>query len=627
LGLRVLGQVPYEITLPGRHAPIWLHDFKLSVEDRVPVRLEESREAFYEVFAKTWEKRADDDAFNKLVLSARLSARQVALLRAYAKYLRQIQVPFSEGYMQQTLRKNPAITRNLVELFLTRFDPGRSEREQAAELEAEIASDLDAVQSLDEDRILRLFSSLMRATVRTNFWQLDEAGQFKDHLSFKLDSRRLPEVPKPAPFREIFVSGPRVEGVHLRFGEVARGGLRWSDRVEDFRTEVLGLCKAQQVKNAVIVPVGSKGGFVVKRPPPPDAGRDALRTEGIACYEIFVSSLLDLTDNRRYVTQAAVVGSIDGRGGSAKPSIAPPGDVIVPPARTVCHDAPDPYLVVAADKGTATFSDIANRLSLARSYWLDDAFASGGSAGYDHKKIGITARGVWESVKRHFRELGKDIQQQDFTCAGVGDMSGDVFGNGLLCSRHTRLVAAFDHRHIFLDPNPDPERSFYERLRLFQLDRSSWDDYDRSVLSAGGGIYPRSAKRIPLSPEARLLLGENKSEMDPAELIRAILRAKVELLFFGGIGTYVKAGSESDAQVGDRSNDALRVNGAELRALVVGEGANLALTQRGRIEYALAGGRCNSDFIDNSAGVDCSDHEVNLKILLGDVERHGAMTR
>ncbi|MEY2933674.1 MAG: hypothetical protein RL033_4423 [Pseudomonadota bacterium] len=620
LGLRVVGQVPYEIQIPERPDPVWLHDFSLVVEEGVAVDLAQSSEAFYEVFAKTWDKRVDDDAFNKLVLHVGLSARQVALLRAYAKYLRQIQVPFSEGYMQQTLRRNPLITRGVIALFDARFQPDAHDAARAAEIESQLGRDLDAVQSLDEDRILRLFLGVIRATVRTNFWQTDAEGELKDHLSFKLDSGRLPEVPKPAPFREIFVSGPRVEGVHLRFGEVARGGLRWSDRLEDFRTEVLGLVRAQQVKNAVIVPVGSKGGFVVKRPPT-DAGRDALRAEGIACYRIFVSSLLDLTDNRR---QAGVNGNGNGHG--KRPS-ALPVDVIVPPALTVSHDAIDPYLVVAADKGTATFSDIANRLSQERGFWLDDAFASGGSAGYDHKKMGITARGVWECVKRHFRELGKDIQREDFTCSGVGDMSGDVFGNGLLLSRHTKLVAAFDHRHIFLDPNPEPERSWYERRRLFQLDRSSWDDYDRSALSPGGGVFSRSLKRIPLSPEVQALLGEQQSELDPARLIQAILRARVELCFFGGIGTYIKSGTESDAQAGDRSNDAVRINGAEFRASVVGEGANLAMTQRGRIEYCRAGGRCNTDFIDNSAGVDCSDHEVNIKILLGDVERRGLMTR
>jgi glutamate dehydrogenase len=625
LGLRVVGEVPYEIELPGAAATFWLHDFSLVTEDKVAVDLQVIRDAFYEVFSKAWEKRVDDDGFNKLVLHASLSARQVALLRAYAKYLRQIQVPFSEGYMQQTLRKSAKITRGLVELFYARFDPdlqaegtdGASSR--AGEIQSRIQRDLDAVQSIDEDRILRLFLSVILATTRTNFWQTDEGGEPKDHVAFKIDSSRLPEVPRPVPFREIFVSGPRVEGVHLRFGEVARGGLRWSDRLEDFRTEVLGLAKAQQVKNAVIVPVGSKGGFVVKRPPSGDTGRDALRTEGIACYEIFVSSLLDLTDNRRYTTP----------NGSQKAASATPlpGDVIVAPARTVRHDGPDPYLVVAADKGTATFSDIANKISQRRGFWLDDAFASGGSAGYDHKQMGITAKGAWECVKRHFRELGKDIQRADFTCIGVGDMSGDVFGNGLLLSRHTKLVAAFDHRHIFLDPSPNPEQSWQERQRLFNLDRSSWADYDKSLISTGGGIFPRTQKRIPLSPEVRTLLGLNLSELDPSELIRAILRAKVELAFFGGIGTYVKSTGESDAQVGDRANDAHRINGNELAALVVGEGANLALTQRARIEYALSGGRCNSDFIDNSAGVDCSDHEVNIKILLGDVERHGALTR
>jgi glutamate dehydrogenase len=539
LGLRVVGEVPYELELPGARETFWLHDFSLVTEDQVAVNLQEIREAFYEVFAKAWEKRVDDDGFNKLVLHANLTARQVALLRAYAKYLRQIQVPFSEGYMQQTLRKNARITRGLVELFFARFDP-EAEAEgadlaatRAAEIQSRILRDLDAVQSLDEDRILRLFLSVILATTRTNFWQTDDGGEPKDHVAFKIDSRRLPEVPRPVPFREIFVSGPRVEGVHLRFGEVARGGLRWSDRLEDFRTEVLGLAKAQQVKNAVIVPVGSKGGFVVKRPPSGDTGRDALRTEAVACYEIFVSSLLDLTDNRRVASP---------NGSQKAPSSTPlTADVIVAPARTVRHDSPDPYLVVAADKGTATFSDIANRISQRRGFWLDDAFASGGSAGYDHKQMGITAKGAWECVKRHFRELGKDIQRAPFTCIGVGDMSGDVFGNGLLLSEFTKLVAAFDHRHIFLDPSPNPETSWKERQRLFNLDRSSWADYDTQLISAGGGVFPRTQKRIPLSTEVRTLLGVTASELDPSELIRAILRAKVELAFFGGIGTYVKS--------------------------------------------------------------------------------------
>jgi glutamate dehydrogenase len=652
LGLRVVGEVPYEIELPDAVTPFWLHDFSLVTEDQVAVDLGSISDAFYEVFAKTWEKRMDDDGFNKLVLHANLSARQVALLRAYAKYMRQIRVPFSEGYMQQTLRKNPRITRGLVELFVARFAPTASAEDVAdgastpadaelapkssrrggqvpvgahdvSEIQSRILRDLDAVQSLDEDRILRLFLCLIQVTTRTNFWQLDSAGEPKDHLSFKLKPGSIPEVPRPTPFREIFVTGPRVEGVHLRFGEVARGGLRWSDRLEDFRTEVLGLAKAQQVKNAVIVPVGSKGGFVVKRPPPPDAARDAVRAEGIACYEIFVSSLLDLTDNRVYARSAAG----GGHAFTAGSDTPPPSDSIVGPPRTVRHDGPDPYLVVAADKGTATFSDIANRISERRGFWLDDAFASGGSAGYDHKAMGITARGVWECVKRHFRELGKDIQRADFTCIGVGDMSGDVFGNGMLLSQHTKLVAAFDHRHIFLDPNPEAEKSWQERNRLFRFDRSSWDDYDRKLISSGGGVFPRTQKRIPLSPEVRALLGESKTELDPGELIRAILRTKVELIFFGGIGTYVKATAESDNQVGDRQNDAQRINASELGALVVGEGANLAMTQRARIEYSLAGGRCNADFIDNSAGVDCSDHEVNIKILLGDVERNGGMTR
>jgi glutamate dehydrogenase len=483
LGLRVLGEVPYELHVKGLSRPIWLHDFGMLVEGDVPAETPQLRDAFTAVFSATWEKRMDDDGFNKLVLHAGLSARQVVLLRACAKYLRQIQVPFSEGYMQQTLRKNPKITRALVELFESRFDPVHSSVERCEQLRAELLANLDAVVSLDEDRILRLFLDLIEATTRTNFFQVDEHGAPRDHLAFKIESGRMPAVPRPAPFREIFVSGPRTEGVHLRFGEVARGGLRWSDRLEDFRTEILGLAKAQQVKNAVIVPVGSKGGFVVKRPPPANAGRDALIAEGIACYEIFIESLLDLTDNRRWNVAS-------DRSGQARPEDLPPTDEIVPPDNTVRHDPPDPYLVVAADKGTATFSDIANAISQRRNFWLDDAFASGGSEGYDHKQMGITARGAWESIKRHFRELDKNIQTQPFTCAGVGDMSGDVFGNGLLLSQQTRLIAAFDHRHIFLDPTPNVELSWKERSRLFQLSRSSWDDYNRELILREAAFTP-----------------------------------------------------------------------------------------------------------------------------------------
>lgn len=620
LGLRVLGEVPYEISVEGVDEPFFIHDFALEMSEEAEIESHALQEAFAEVFLATWQGHMADDGFNKLVLRAGLTARQVVLLRAYAKYLRQIRVPFSEAYMQQTLHRNPTITRQLVELFETRFDPDTVDVGDHVEpLVEAFQRSLDDVHSLDQDRILRLFLDVVLATTRTNFYQVDEHGQPRDHLAFKIDSGRIPSVPKPTPFREIFVAGPRVEGVHLRFGEVARGGLRWSDRLEDFRTEILGLAKAQQVKNAVIVPVGSKGGFVVKRPPDDGAGRDALRREGIACYEIFISCLLELTDNRRSVPVDLL------ESGPASSSGA--HDRIEPPPRTRRHDAADPYLVVAADKGTATFSDIANSISESRGFWLEDAFASGGSKGYDHKRMGITARGTWESVKRHFRELGKDVQSEAFTCVGVGDMSGDVFGNGMLLSRHTRLVAAFDHRHVFIDPQPNAETSWQERARLFALDRSSWDDYDRSALSAGGGIFRRSQKRIELSEQARQALSIEAESLTPAELIASLLRAPVELLFFGGIGTYVRASEEPDASVGDRANETLRVLASELSARVIGEGANLALTQEARIEYCLAGGRCNSDFIDNSAGVDCSDHEVNIKILLGDVVRRSGMTR
>ena len=534
--------------------------------------------------------------------------------------------------METTLRRHPRFTQLCVELFEVMFDPtwepdanslppnapatsvppihGRTnaadplERRRLAALDLtdQARKLLEAVENLDEDRILHAFLSALTATTRTNFYQKDEAGELKDYLALKFDSARIDCMPKPKPFREIFVFSPRLEGVHLRFGHVARGGLRWSDRIEDFRTEVLGLVKAQQVKNAVIVPVGSKGGFVAQKLPPSEAGRDAHLEEGIRCYKTFIAGLLDVTDNRR-------------------------GGAVVTPDDVVAHDGEDPYLVVAADKGTASFSDIANEISVRRGFWLGDAFASGGSAGYDHKAMGITARGAWESVKRHFRELGKDIQNEPFTCCGVGDMSGDVFGNGMLLSRHTRLVAAFNHMHIFIDPDPAPEPAWAERQRLFKLPRSSWADYQSHLISSGGGVFERKAKHISLTPEMKALLGVSVGQMTPNDLIKAILRCHVELLFFGGIGTYVKARSESHSDVGDRANDALRVDAHELRARVVGEGANLGMTQRGRVEYALSGGRCNTDFIDNSAGVDCSDHEVNIKILLSEIEAQGEVTR
>jgi glutamate dehydrogenase len=530
------------------------------------------------------------------------------ILRACCKYLRQAQIPFSQAYMEETLAKNPAIARALVDLFLETFDPGRAGAGSAA-IREEIDRLVGEVKNLDEDRILRRFLNLIEATLRTNFFQTDADGRPKGYLSLKIDSQALEDLPKPRPFREVFVYSPRVEAIHLRGGKVARGGIRWSDRREDFRTEVLGLMKTQMVKNAVIVPVGSKGGFVVKRLTP-EAGREAYQQEGIECYKTLVRGLLDVTDNLV-------------------------GDAVVPPRDVVRRDDNDPYLVVAADKGTATFSDIANGISEEYGFWLGDAFASGGSSGYDHKEMAITSRGVWEGVKRHFRELAppRDVDSEEFTCAGIGDMSGDVFGNGMLRSRFTKLVAAFDHRHIFIDPTPDPARSYEERLRLFELPRSSWADYDATLISPGGGVFERTLRSIPVTPEMAQLFGLSVEQVTPAELMQAILRSPVDLFFFGGIGTFVKAASESHADAKDRTNDAVRIDGRELRAKVIGEGANLALTQRARIEYAQlggpdgSGGRLNTDFLDNSAGVDCSDHEVNIKILLNEIERAGRLAR
>jgi glutamate dehydrogenase len=526
----------------------------------------------------------------------------VVVVRAYAKYLKQAGFTYSQAYIEQTLAGHPEITAKLVALFHARFDPAlagdRAELQKA--LEAEVRAGLDHVSVADEDRILRRFLHLVRATLRTNHWVLAADGSRKPYLSLKLQSSLVPELPEPRPLFEIWVYSPRFEAIHLRGGKVARGGLRWSDRPEDFRTEVLGLMKAQMVKNAVIVPVGSKGGFILKAAPPP-AEREAYLKEGVECYRNFLRALLDVTDNR-----------VSGK--------------VVPPRDVVRHDPDDSYLVVAADKGTATFSDYANGISAEYGFWLGDAFASGGSVGYDHKKMGITAKGAWESVKRHFREMGIDTQSRDFTVAGVGDMSGDVFGNGMLLSRHIKLVAAFDHRHIFLDPDPDTAKSFAERERLFALPRSSWDDYDKALISRGGGVHPRGAKSIAITPEVKAALKVEADEMTPQELLKAILKAPVDLLYNGGIGTYVKATRQSNAEAGDRANDAIRVNGRELRCKVVGEGGNLGFTQLGRVEYAMEGGRIYTDAIDNSAGVDCSDHEVNIKILLGLVMSDGEMT-
>lgn len=601
MGVRVLDDRPYEIEVSDG-PPVWIHDFGLFAGDLGDSRVERLREVFQETFQRVWRGETENDDFNRLVLHAGFTWREVTLLRAYAKYMKQAGVAFSQAYMEHTLAAWPRLARQMVELFQARFDPavreGREARQEAMVMA--IQRDLENVANLDEDRILRQFLALIQASLRTNYYQRDSQGLPKTWISFKFDPARIPNLPEPRPVFEIFVYSTRMEGVHLRGGRVARGGLRWSDRMEDFRTEVLGLVKAQMVKNAVIVPVGSKGGFVVKNPPPA-SDRDAYLQEGVACYRMFLRGLLDLTDNRV-------------------------GQVVVPPPEVVRHDGDDPYLVVAADKGTATFSDYANAIAREYGFWLDDAFASGGSAGYDHKKMGITARGAWESVKRHFRAVGRDIQAEDFTVVGIGDMSGDVFGNGMLLSRHTLLVAAFDHRHIFIDPAPDAARSFAERQRLFALPRSSWADYDPALISAGGGVWPRSAKSIKLPGEVRAVLELSPEVVTPQELIRAILMAPVDLLYNGGIGTYVKASAETHAEVGDRANDGIRVDGAELRVKVVGEGGNLGVTQRGRIEFAQRGGRICTDAIDNSGGVDCSDHEVNIKILLGGVMAEGDLT-
>ena len=602
MGLKVLSELPYSLPVAALGRTIWIHDFGMVTRDGAEVDVSEVKEVFHDAFTRVWAGEMENDGFNRLVLRAGLSWRKVTILRAYCKYLRQAAATFSQAYMEETLANHPRIARLLVRLFRVLFQPAARQdaTRRSVEIVGEIEAALDEVVNLDEDRILRRYLNLIRATRRTNYYQGAAEGRAKPYLSFKLDSAAIDELPLPRPLYEIFVYSPRVEAVHLRGGKVARGGIRWSDRREDFRTEVLGLMKAQMVKNAVIVPVGSKGGFVVKRPPP-GGGRKALMAEVVDCYKTMMRGLLDLTDN-------AVGGAV-----------APPPDV-------VRLDDDDPYLVVAADKGTATFSDIANAVSAEYGFWLGDAFASGGSAGYDHKKMAITARGAWECVKRHFREIGVDIQTRDFTAVGIGDMSGDVFGNGMLQSRRTRLLAAFNHLHVFLDPDPDPEASWRERKRLFDLPRSAWSDYDAKLISAGGGVFDRKAKSIKLSPEAKQRFGIAADSLTPNELIRALVRAEVDLLWLGGIGTYVKASGESHAEVGDRANDAVRVDAGDLRCKVVGEGANLGMTQRGRVEYALAGGRLNTDAVDNSAGVDCSDHEVNIKILLNEAVAAGELT-
>src|SRR6202522_3813734 len=600
MGLKVIAERPYQLEFPGGRRA-WIQDLELVMQASAAVQFEALEREVKSAFTAVWTGRMDSDSFNQLTLSAGIPWRIVIVMRAYCRYLLQTGLPFSQGYIAQVLVNNAVTARALADLFVARFnpEPSASARQSAlARLDKRIRAALEEVTRSDEDRILRAFWSALTATVRTNAYQVGRDGQLKEYLSFKIESQQLRELPLPKPLFEIFVFSPRMEGVHLRMGYVARGGIRWSDRREDFRTEVLGLMKAQQVKNTVIVPVGAKGGFVVKRMP---AEREAQQAEVIACYQTLIKGLLDVTDN-----------IVD--------------DKIVAPPMVVRHDKDDAYLVVAADKGTATFSDIANAISEEYGFWLGDAFASGGSAGYDHKKMAITARGAWECVKRHFREIGKDIQTQNFSVAGIGDMAGDVFGNGMLQSPHIRLIAAFNHQHIFLDPDPDPKRSFKERQRLFRLPRSSWEDYSRAAISKGGGVYSRSSKSLTLSREVQTLL-ELPAQVTPNDVIKAILKAHVDLLWNGGIGTYVKASSESHSDVGDRSNDAVRIDAKELNCKVIGEGGNLGVSQLGRIEYARRGGRLNTDFIDNSAGVNTSDVEVNLKILLNGAVRAREITQ
>ncbi|HEX8664169.1 MAG TPA: NAD-glutamate dehydrogenase, partial [Beijerinckiaceae bacterium] len=603
LGFSVVNERTYRVIPAGGAEAdrVWLHDMALERALGGAIDIGAVEGPIEAALLAVFRGLAESDAFNKLVLEAGLGWRDVAMLRTLGRYLRQIRIPFGQIYLADTLARYPAVAQKTVELFYARFDPrasaGRAEAQ--GRIRGEIEELLQKVESLDDDRILRRFVNLVEAALRTNFFQIGDNGLARETIAFKFECARVEALPLPKPLYEIFLYSPRVEGLHLRFGKVARGGIRWSDRPQDFRTEILGLVKAQQVKNAVIVPVGAKGGFFPKRLPPM-TDRQAWLAEGTQSYRIFIRTLLELTDNIK-------------------------GDAVVPPPDTVRHDGDDPYLVVAADKGTATFSDIANAISLEKGHWLGDAFASGGSQGYDHKAMGITAKGAWEAVRRHFREIDVDIQSQAVTVAGVGDMSGDVFGNGMLLSQCLKLVAAFDHRDIFLDPDPDPAVSWEERKRLFGLPRSSWQDYDKAKTSKGGGVFPRSAKSIPLSPEAQAAIGLKKDAAAPAEIMNAILKAEVGLLWFGGIGTYIRAKEETDEEVGDRANDAIRITGAQVRARVIGEGANLGATQRGRIEAARAGVRLNTDAIDNSAGVNTSDVEVNIKVGLSTPVREGRL--
>ena len=597
-GLRVLEETPYKIT-PVSGEELWVHDFVVIHANKTQLDPNSQRDNFENAFGHIWHGDADNDKFNKLILIANLSWRQVVVLRAYRRYLKQIGNPFSEVYITSTLMNHVEMTINLIQYFELKFNPAsKATKRQLNKLIDEMESYLDEISSLDEDLILRSYLNAIDSTIRTNYYRTDDSGDCLPYLSFKFDASKIMKMPDPRPMFEIFVYSTRTEAVHLRGGKVARGGLRWSDRREDFRTEVLGLVKAQMVKNAVIVPVGSKGGFVIKKSPPKGS---TLLDEAIFCYKTFIRGMLDITDN--------IVG-----------------DKLVSPPDVVRYDEDDPYLVVAADKGTATFSDIANSISEEYGFWLGDAFASGGSVGYDHKGMGITARGAWESVKRHFRELGTDVQKNEFTVIGVGDMSGDVFGNGMLLSKHIQLVGAFNHIEIFLDPNPNAAKSWLERKRLFDSPGLTWKDYDKKLISAGGGVYDRSAKAIEISDEVQKRLNISASSLTPNELLNAMLKAPVDLLWNGGIGTYVKASTESHADAENRANDTIRVDGNELGCKVVGEGGNLGMTQLGRVEFCLSGGRCYTDFIDNSGGVDCSDHEVNIKILLNQIVSNGELT-
>lgn len=603
MGLHVVGEHTYRLP-HDKNKVVYLHDFTLKIKGRLPADIDGFHCHFKDTFSAVWQGKAENDRFNHLLLLARLSWREISILRAYARYMKQLTTPFGLGYIAETLINKPQVARDLIGLFKSRFDPmvnkqASEDTQRSSGLNEKITLLADEMANLDEDKIIRRYLALINATKRTNFYQLSANGKPKNYLSIKVAVRELTDVPEPKPLYEIYVYSPRVEGVHLRGSKVSRGGLRWSDRLQDYRTEVLGLVKAQQVKNAVIVPAGAKGGFVARQLPA-GGSRQQQQKEGIECYKTFIRGLLDLTDNL-----------VEG--------------LAVHPLNTVCRDGDDPYMVVAADKGTARFSNLANEIAREYKFWLGDAFASGGSPGYDHKAMGITARGGWVSVERHFYSLGVNIQQQKFTVLAIGDMSGDVFGNAMLLSKNIQLVAAFNHQHIFIDPNPDAACSYHERQRLFEADHSSWSDYDLSCISEGGGVFSRSKKSICLSPEIRARLAINTQRMTPDELIHCLLKASVDLIWNGGVGSYVKAASEAHLLVGDKSNDSLRVDGAQLQCRVFGEGGNLGMTQLGRIEFCRAGGICNTDFIDNAAGVDCSDHEVNIKILLDDLVADSVM--